>query len=104
MTEDLRKLAQFFLKKFPLDVNLRHAKKPEHKPYFATKFSAVLGGQCRNVGDIMDKILLANSLLDHASQIFLVGEIGLAAVYALGFDISRVERCDSLDKQKADYQ
>ena len=30
MTEDLRKLAQFFLKKFPLDVNLRHAKKPEH--------------------------------------------------------------------------
>lgn len=103
MTEDLRKLAQFFLKKFPLDVNLRHVKKPEQKPYFASKFSAVLGGQCRNVGDIMDKILLANSLLDHASQIFLVGEIGLAAVYSLGFDISRVERCDSLDKQKADY-
>ena len=97
MTEDVRRLAQFFLKKFPYDVNLRHIKKPDPRPYHDAKFSAVLGGQCRNVGDIMDKILLANSLLDHASQIFLVGEVGLAAVYALGIDISRVERCDSLE-------
>ena len=52
----------------------------------------------------MDKILLANSLLEHASQIFLVGEVGLAAVYALGMEISRVERCDSLDDQKLDYK
>ena len=47
--------------------------------------------------------MLANSLLDHASQIFLVGEVGLAAVYALGMEISRVERCESLDDQKSDY-
>ena len=52
----------------------------------------------------MDKILLANSLLDHASQIYLAGEVGLAAVYALGVDVSRVERCDSLEVQKADYE
>ena len=31
----------------------------------------------------MDKILLANSLLDNASAIYLVGEIGVAAAAAL---------------------
>ena len=104
MTEDLRKLSTFFLKQFPMDVNKRHIKKPDLKPYHDSKFTAVLGGQCRNVGDIMDKILLANSLLDHASTIYLVGEVGLAAVYALGMDISRVERCENLEVQKADYK
>ena len=28
MTEEVRKLAQFFLKPYPFDVNLRHIKKP----------------------------------------------------------------------------
>ena len=44
MTEDIRKLAQFFLKQFPLDVKLRHVKQPELKNYYDTKFTAVLGG------------------------------------------------------------
>ena len=29
MTEEIRKLAQFFLKPFPFDVNMRHVKKPQ---------------------------------------------------------------------------
>ena len=52
----------------------------------------------------MDKVLLANSLLDHASTIYLVGEVGLAAVYALGMEVSRIERCDSIEEQRADYK
>jgi len=28
MTEEIRKLAQFFMKPYPFDVNLRHIKKP----------------------------------------------------------------------------
>jgi hypothetical protein len=41
---------------------------------------------------LIDKILLANSLLDNASTIYLVGEIGIAAAAALGVEVSRVER------------
>ncbi len=42
----------------------------------------------------MDKILLANSLLDTASKIHLVGEVGIAALYALGVKLGKVERHD----------
>lgn len=44
MTEDVRKLAAFFMKKFPLDVQERHIKLPEQRPYLDTKFTVVLGG------------------------------------------------------------
>lgn len=84
MTEDVRKLTQFFLTDFPLDINLRHKKQPEFQDYFNNKFAVVLGGICKNITDILDKILLANSLLDSATKIYLVGEIGLVAVHALG--------------------
>ena len=47
------------------------------------------------MNDILDKILLANSLLDHAKQIYLCGEVALAAIHALGFNVSRVERTES---------
>jgi len=52
----------------------------------------ILGGICKNTTDILDKILLANSFLDTASMIYLVGEIGLVAVYALGLQVSKVDR------------
>jgi hypothetical protein len=60
MTEEIRKLAQFFMKPFPFDVHLRHIKKPAPQSYFATKFSVVIGGLCRSNSDILDKILLIN--------------------------------------------
>jgi hypothetical protein len=44
----------------------------------------------------MDRILLANSLLDNATQIIFVGEIGLAAIHALGFETGRLERFEKL--------
>ena len=91
MTEEVRKLAQFFLKKFPLSVKERHLKTPEPRDYFDTPFSAVLGGSCRSVSDLMDKILLANSLLDNASTLYLVCEICAAAISSLNIDVSRVE-------------
>lgn len=34
MTEEVRKLSQFFMKPFPLDVKLRHMKRPSDKEYF----------------------------------------------------------------------
>lgn len=83
MTEEVRKLAQFFLKKFPMEVKERHIKTPSAREYYTIPFSAVLGGQCRSMTDLMDKILLANSLLDNANTIFLVGEIAVAATAAL---------------------
>lgn len=44
--------------------------------------------------DILDKILLANSLLSVANRIHLLGEVGLAALYALGIKVGRVERTE----------
>ena len=52
----------------------------------------------------MDKILLANSLLDNANTIFLVGEIGLAACYALDIEVSRIERFPNIDAQRAEFE
>ena len=57
----------------------------------------MLGGQCASVSDLMDKVLLANSLLDNAQSIYLVGEIGVAAAFALDVEVSRVERFASAD-------
>ena len=60
MTEDIRKLAAFFTKKFPLDVNERHIKKPASHGYLEQKFSVVLGGQFSTKTELLDRILLAN--------------------------------------------
>lgn len=103
MTEEVRKLSQFFLKKFPLKVKERHIKTPEMRDYFDTPFCAVLGGSCRSVSDLMDKILLANSLLDNASTIYLVGEIGVAATAALNIEVSRIERFASAEAQRSEF-
>lgn len=55
------------------------------------------------MNDILDKILLANSLIDHANIIFLVGEIGLASISALGINVSKVERIETSAKQIEEY-
>ena len=84
------------MKTYPLDITARHIPKPTYAEYFAEKFTAIIGGQCKNQGDIMDRILLANSLLDNATQIIFVGEIGLAAIHALGIQTGRLERFEKL--------
>ena len=103
MTEEVRKLAQFFLKKFPLHVKERHIKMPSFKEYYDVPFAAIIGGQCHNQSDLMDKILLANSLLDNANTIYLVGEVGVAASAALEIQVSRVERFHSIEIQSREY-
>ena len=45
----------------------------------------------------MDKVLLANSLLDNATTVYLVGEVGAAATSALGVKVSRVERFATIE-------
>ena len=60
VTEDIRKLAQSFVKPFPSDVKLRHVKRPEDRPYFQTKAAAIIGGLCKTSADLLDKILLIN--------------------------------------------
>ena len=104
MTEDVRKLAQFFLKKYPLSVNERHIEKPPVKDYYDNKFLAVLGGQCKSITDLLDKIMLANSLMDHATVIYLLGEAGLAAIHALDMDVTRIERFASYEEQIKEYE
>jgi hypothetical protein len=64
MTEELRKLCMFFLKKHPKDIGDLWYNKPSRKAYFNKEFSAVIGGSISGVQDILDKILLANALLD----------------------------------------
>lgn len=60
LTEEIRKLAAFFTKRFPLDVKERHIKVPDPKPYLQTNFSVVLGGALESRADLLDRILLAN--------------------------------------------
>lgn len=66
MTEELRKLCMFFLKKHPKDIDDLWYNKPQQKEYFDKEFSAVIGGNISGVQDILEKILLANALLDQA--------------------------------------
>ena len=64
MTEEIRKLCLFFLKKHPRDINNQWYTMPAQMQYHTYNMVALIGGCIRNVEDILDKILLANSLLD----------------------------------------
>jgi 3-phosphoglycerate kinase len=67
-------------------------KPPSSMQYHTFSLTAVLGGSVKNTQDILDKILIANALLDTAKNIHFYGEIGLAAIYALGINVGRVDR------------
>jgi hypothetical protein len=101
MTEELRNIAQFFLKDFTLDVdptvyNIQHN---SNKEYLTYKSAAIIGGISTSKTDILEKILLANSFLDSFEQIYLVGEIGLAAICSLGINPGHVERSEDNIKE-----
>jgi hypothetical protein len=65
MTEELRKLCLFFMKKHPFKYEDIWYVTPSNKSYLTNKeFSAVIGGNISGVQDILDRILLANALLD----------------------------------------
>ena len=93
------------MKEFPLDINSIYFKKPDSNlEYYTIKSTAIIGGICKTTSDILEKILLANSFLDTFNRIYLVGEMGLAAVYALGLNPGLVERSskniDEYEKMK----
>lgn len=94
MTQEVRKLAMFFLKKYPFDIKNQYTVQPNWQDYYNLRFTAILGGACKNAQEILDKILLANSLIDTASSIHFYGEIALAALHALGIKVGRVERSE----------
>jgi hypothetical protein len=49
MTEDMRNIAQFFMKKFPKDINSIYYQMPDTDvEYFTIKSSAIIGGICRS--------------------------------------------------------
>ena len=101
LTEDLRKLAKFFMKRFPLSVHERHFVRPSSQPYFKTQFTVVIGGLCKNHTEMLDKILLVNQLIEQATKIFFVGDIGIAAVACL-LD-TRVSKVDHNNLKFLDY-
>ena len=96
MTEGLRSIAQFFMKQFPLDVNSIYVKKPNpHMQYYRCRSTAIIGGICKSSGDILEKVLLANSFLDTFERLIFVGEMALAALHALDMTCGKVERSDA---------
>ena len=73
MTEELRKLCQFFLKKHPSDIKDLWYPKPAPKPYHEKEIACVIGGTVTSVGEILDRILVVNSLIDTCKDIYFAG-------------------------------
>jgi hypothetical protein len=49
MTEEVRKIANFFLKKFPLEIDSIYYDKPSPKmDYFTYKSTVIVGGICKS--------------------------------------------------------
>jgi hypothetical protein len=92
MTEELRKLCLFFLKKSPFDNKNNWYTCPPYLPYHEKFLTAVIGGSVRNSQDILDRILIANSLLDTATSLHFYGEFGLACLHCIGCKVGRVDR------------
>ena len=88
------------MKVFPLDIDSIYHNMPDKSlEYYTFRSAAIIGGICKTSQDILEKILLANSFLDTFEQIFLVGEIGLAALYALDINPGLVERSSQACKE-----
>ncbi len=83
------------MKQFPLDIDSIYCPKPDPTiEYFTYKSMAIIGGACTGVQDLTNKILLVNSFTDSFSRIFLVGEVALSALFALGINPGIVERSE----------
>ncbi len=91
MTEEVRKLCLFFLKRHPKDISDLWYSQPTPAGYHEKEFTALIGGTMKSVHDILDKILLCNTLLDQTKVIYLGGQFGLAALHALGVKVGHLE-------------
>lgn len=96
MTQELRKIAQFFMKKFPLDIDSIYYKMPDaNLEYFTIKSTAIIGGLCTSVSDMLSKVVLLNSFVRQFEKVILVGEIGLLALNSIGVYPGLVERSEN---------
>ena len=51
----------------------------------------MIAGSVHSVQDILDRILLVNSLLDVCNEVYLGGQFGLAALHALGVRVGSLD-------------
>lgn len=98
MTEEIRKLCHFFLKKHPSHIKDLWYPKPAPKAYHEKEFGCVIGGTVSSVGDILDRILVVNSLIDTCKDIYLGGQFGLAALHALGVKVGHIDNAGDFDQ------
>ena len=104
MTEELRKLCQFFLKKHPSQITDLWYNKPQQRSYFEREFACVIGGTVGSVSEILDRILLVNSLIDTCKDIYLGGQFGLAALHALGVKVGHVDNMSDFEQTAEFFQ
>lgn len=98
MTEELRKLCLFFLKKHPSAIVDLWYPKPARASYHENEFTAVIGGSVNSVEEILDRVLLVNALLDTCKSIYLGGQFGLAALHALGVKVGHIENAHDFEQ------
>ena len=60
--------------------------------YHANFLTAIIGGSFKTSQEILDKVLLANALLDTTQRIFFYGEIAIAALHALGIRVGKLDK------------
>mmetsp|Transcript_40212 Transcript_40212/g.61376 ORF Transcript_40212/g.61376 Transcript_40212/m.61376 type:complete len:152 (+) Transcript_40212:585-1040(+) len=88
------------MKQFPLDIDSIYCPKPDpNLEYFTYKSMALIGGACTGVDNMISSVLLVNSFVDSFSRIFLMGEVGLSALYALGVNPGIVERTEKAHEE-----
>jgi 3-phosphoglycerate kinase len=91
VTEELRKICHFFLKRHPKDISDLWYCKPNKKPYHEKEFASIVAGSVKSVQDILDRILVINSLMDTCKEIYLGGQFALAALNSLGVKVGQIE-------------
>ena len=69
--------------------------------YHTNKFTAIIGGVLKNGMELLERVLLINSLMDTAVHIHFYGEVAMAALYAIGIDLGKVER---IEENHKDYE
>lgn len=100
MTEHVRKISQFFMKKFPLDIDSIYYPRPDpNQEYFTYKSAAIVGGTFNSVSEIIEKILLINQLVRQFEHLIIVGELGLLGLHTIGIYPGQIERSENSIKE-----
>jgi hypothetical protein len=104
MTEELRKVCHFFLRKHPSQIKDLWYQQPPVRQYHEKPFTAVIGGTISSVQDVLDRILLVNGLFDTCHEVHLGGQFALGALYALGGKLGFSELYETFDATAEFYR